>query len=216
MGIVSKVTGRKEPGKIVIISSPSGGGKTSICRKLLSRDRRRAGWQFSISYTTRAKRVGEREGRSYCFVPDAKFDRLVKENFFAEHFKVHLYKYGTPRGPLEKVRRNGGVMLLDVDVQGAKKLHKEFPDAISIFVLPPSRTELLKRLRLRGTETPEQLKVRADNALEEMRTFKKYNFDYVVINKELKQAVTDVLNIVAAHDNRIELFDEELLRKIAG
>ena len=216
MIIASKGMGRKQPGKIVIISSPSGGGKTSICRKLLSKDRRRAGWQFSISYTTRARRSGERNGRSYHFVSDAEFDRLVKQDFFAEHFNVHLYKYGTPRGPLERVRRNGGVMLLDVDVKGAKKLHKEFPDAISIFVLPPTRAELLKRLKLRGTETSEQLKVRIDNALEEMRTFKRYNFDYVVVNKELKQAVTDVLNIVAAHDHRIELIDEELLRKIAG
>ncbi|MBD3257012.1 guanylate kinase [candidate division GN15 bacterium] len=204
------------PGKILIISSPSGGGKTSICRKLLSRSRREAGWQFSISYTTRKPRVGERNGRSYYFVSDDKFDQLVKQDFFAEHFKVHLYKYGTPRKPLEAVRQRGGVMVLDVDVQGARRLRKEYPHAISIFVLPPSRQELVRRLKQRGTESPEQLKIRIDNALHEMQTFRRYGFDYVVVNQELKEAVKDVLHIVEAHPHRVELLDPELLQRITG
>ena len=209
---------RKTPGKgtILIISSPSGGGKTSICRKLLNPSRRARGWQFSISYTTRGKRYGERDGRSYHFVSDAEFDRLIKQDFFAEHFKVHLYKYGTPRGPLEEVRRKGGVMVLDVDVQGARKLRKEYPDAISVFVLPPSQDELRRRLKRRGTETPEQVRLRLGNALKEMRTFQSFGFEYVVVNEELSDAVADVLEIVAAHDKRIENFDPELLRRITG
>jgi len=205
-----------KPGKIVIISSPSGGGKTSICRKLLSPARRRKGWTFSISYTTRSRRYGERDGREYCFVEDRKFDSLVRQGFFAEHFKVHLYKYGTPRGPLERVRRNGGVMILDVDVQGARRLHREYPDAISIFVLPPSITALRHRLKQRGTETREHLAVRLKNAIKEMRSFRAFGFDYVVINKELNLAVRQVLDIISADQHRVEKVDPEQIRRITG
>ncbi len=205
-----------KPGKIVIISSPSGGGKTSICRKLLSPGRRKKGWTFSISYTTRDIRAGERNGRQYHFVDDKEFDELVRQDFFAEHFKVHLYKYGTPRGPLEKVRRQGGVMILDVDVKGARKLHKEYPDAVSIFVLPPSVNALKRRLKQRGTETKEQLAVRLRNAIQEMRSFKASGFGYVVMNKDLKVAVRQVLDIIAADHLRVEKVDPEQIRRITG
>lgn len=200
----------------MIISSPSGGGKTSICRKLLSRKRRAEGWSFSISYTTRARRTGERDGREYHFVTPEKFDKLVKQRFFAEHCDVHQYKYGTPHGPLDKVRKSGGVMLLDVDVAGAGKLRKEFPDAISIFVLPPSVTALKERLRARGTETSKQLTVRFRNAKREMRSFRKFGFDYVVVNRELDKAVKNVLSIIAAHSCRLENISKEQIRKITG
>ena len=164
---------RKKTGKIVIISSPSGGGKTSICRKLLTPARKRLGWHFSLSYTTRDRRGGERDGREYKFVTDAQFESLAKKNYFAEDCRVHLYRYGTPRKPVEDAVKRGGVMLFDVDVQGAVKLRKLFRDAITIFILPPSRTALQQRLRRRGTETKEQLKVRFDNARKEMKLFKK-------------------------------------------
>ena len=205
-----------KPGKIVIISSPSGGGKTSICRKLLSRTRKRQGWTFSISYTTRPPRRGERNGREYCFVSSEEFDRNVKRDFFAEHFRVHLYKYGTPREPIESVRRRGGVMLFDVDVQGARRLKREYPDAISVFILPPSQAVLRRRLRRRGTETRDQLGIRLHNALREMRSFVNHQFDYVVINKQLDLAVKQVLSIIAAHHCRIDRCDKEQIRKITG
>jgi len=205
-----------KPGKIIIISSPSGGGKTSICRKLLSPGRRRQGWTFSISYTTRDRRRGERNGREYHFVEDKKFDALVRRDFFAEHFKVHLYKYGTPRGPMEQVLRRGGVMILDVDAKGARKLHREFPEAISIFILPPSVKALRQRLKQRGTETREQLAIRLKNAIREMRSFKAFGFDYVVINKELKVAARQVLDIIAADGLRVDKVDPEQIRRITG
>ena len=207
---------RSEPGRIVIISSPSGGGKTSICRRLLSRSRRLQGWTFSISCTTRAPRRGERNGREYHYVGPGEFARRVKSGYFAEHFKVHLYEYGTPRKPIENVRRRGGVMLLDVDVQGARRLKQVYPDAISIFVLPPSQAGLRRRLKRRGTETTEQLKLRLSNALREMRTFGQYGFDYVVVNKVLSKAVKEVLSIVEAHPTRIDQVDPEQVRKITG
>ncbi len=206
-------------GKIVIISSPSGGGKTSICRKLLSRRRKQEGWRFSVSYTTRNPRVGERSGREYHFVGSEEFDRLAARGEFAEHFQVHLYKYGTPRGALEQVLRSGGVMLLDVDVKGAAKIRREFPEAISIFILPPSIEALRQRLTLRGTETREQLNVRFENAVEEMqRGVKqtKYGFEYVVVNEDLGKAVQQVLDIIGAHDCRIENLDQEQLKRITG
>jgi guanylate kinase len=203
-----------KPGRIVIISSPSGGGKTSICRRLLTSARKHQGWTFSVSYTTRAKRTGERHGREYYFVGEAQFDRLAKKNFFAEHFRVHLYNYGTPRKPLEDVRRRGGTMVLDVDVNGAFRLLKEYPDAVTIFVLPPSILALRQRLRRRGTETKEQLHVRFKNAIGEMKLYRR--FEYVVINEQLDDAVRDVLSIVRSHRCRVDHLPAEQIRRIVG
>ncbi len=206
--------GLEKPGKIVIISSPSGGGKTSICRKLLSPMRKKRGWQFSISYTTRCKRIGERNGREYHFASDTEFRSLVRRGFFAEHFKVHLYHYGTPRKPLQQVLSRGGVMILDVDVQGAIRLKKEYPEAITIFILPPSTAALRRRLRKRGTETKEQLRVRFENAKNEMKLFRK--FEYAVVNEDLSTAVKQVLSIIEAHPCRVDNFAQEQIRKITG
>jgi len=199
----------KKTGNIVIISSPSGGGKTSICQKLLNDNKN---WEFSVSYTTRLQRPGEIDGREYYFVDEKKFDALKSNNFFAEHFKVHLYNYGTPRGPLENVLNSGGVILLDVDVQGAKHLKKEFDEALTIFILPPSVEELHKRLTARGTETEEQLKVRRENATTEMKLW--HNFDYVVVNNELEEAVEQVYSIVKAHKCRVDKINMELINSI--
>lgn len=204
----------KKPGSIVIISSPSGGGKTSICRRLLSAARRRQGWTFSVSYTTRRMRVGERNGREYYFVSDDRFTQLVRTGFFAEHFDVHTNKYGTPREPMERVRRNGGVMILDVDVQGAAKLRKEYPDAITIFVQPPSVPELRRRLRYRGTETKEQLAIRFENARREMKLY--HRFEYVVVNQTLDTAVQEVLAIIKSHCCRTDKIDKEQMHIITG
>lgn len=213
---MTKSRRRSGPGKIVIISSPSGGGKTTICRKLLSPGRKRQGWRFSISYTTRDRRAGERNGREYYFVSDQEFEKKIRQDFFAEHFQVHLYKYGTPRGPLEEVRKKGGVMILDVDVQGARKLQKEYRHAITIFVLPPSITALRKRLRQRGTETKEQLKVRFETAKQEMASFRDYGFEYVVINDDVAEATREVLAIIHAHHCRVENVPEEQIKRIVS
>lgn len=202
------------PGKIVIISSPSGGGKTTICRALLRPERLESGWRFSVSYTTRPPRTGELNGREYYFVTDREFDALTARGFFAEHFQVHKFKYGTPRGPLDEIRQDGGVMVLDVDVNGAKALKQEFPDAITIFILPPSIEALRERLNSRGTETSEQLEVRFDNAIREMNSFRDFGFDYVVVNRDLSIAVEEVESVIIAHHCRIEHFPPEQLKEI--
>lgn len=199
-------------GKIVIISSPSGGGKTSICRKLLSPTRKKADWQFSLSDTTRQMRKGEKDGREYNFITEKQFKKKAAANYYAEHFKVHLYSYGTSRKSLEHVLKTGGVMLLDVDVQGAKKLKSEYPEAITIFILPPSVKELRKRLIQRGTETKKQLAVRFDNAREEMKLFNK--FDYAVVNNDLTTAVQEVLAIIKSHHCRTDKMSAEQIKKI--
>ena len=114
------------------------------------------------------------------------------------------------------VRRRGGVMLFDVDVKGARRLKQEYPDAISIFILPPSQIELRRRLKRRGTETKEQLNLRLNNALQEMRTFPRFGFDYVVVNENLNEAVQKVLSIVKSHPSRLDQIDVEQLKKLTG
>ena len=200
-------------GKVVIISSPSGGGKSSICNELIRRNRDR-GWRFSISYTTRARRGDEVEGREYYFVSQEEFDRLADQDFFAEHCKVHLYQYGTPRGPLETVLNEGGVMLLDIDVQGAEKIKAAYPQAITIFILPPSVAALRRRLSARGTETEEQLQVRYENATREMKLWK--NFEYAVINDDLQVAVSEVESAIIAHHCRTDRRAAEQIENIIG
>jgi guanylate kinase len=172
-------------GNIVIISSPSGGGKTTITNRLLAANR---AWTFSISYTTRTIREGETNGIEYYFVSVDEFKRLKKKRFFAETACVHGHYYGTPRQPLEQTIKSGGVILLDIDVQGAATIRREYPEALSLFILPPSKTELKRRLKQRGTETKAQLALRLTNAIKEMEQY--HHFDYVIVNKDINEAVT--------------------------
>ena len=195
----------------MIISSPSGGGKSSICRNLLARNTQ---WGFSISYTTRGPRSDEQDGREYYFVSADEFERLAAADFFAEHCKVHLYQYGTPRKPLEEVLDRGGVVLLDIDVQGAEKIKVAYPQAITIFILPPSVADLRERLSTRGTETPEQLQVRFENAAREMKLWNR--FEYVITNEELDRAVNEVESAIVSHHCRTDLIDPEQIKNIIG
>jgi guanylate kinase len=204
---------------MIIISSPSGGGKSSICSWLLSRERKRMGWKFSVSYTTRPKRKGEREGREYHFVTPQVFTAQAASGVFAEHFHVHLFDYGTPVRPIQELHKTGGVMLFDVDVQGAQRLRTKYPDAVTIFILPPSTAALRRRLRRRGTETNEQLHLRFENARKEMQAVMRdrtYPFEYVVINDKLDEAVADVLAIVRASRLRYSRVTPEQTMKILG
>ncbi len=177
-----KVTGK---GKVVIISSPSGGGKTTICRELRTRNR---SWKFSISCTTRPMREGEKDGREYYFISRKEFMERRREGYFAESARVHRHNYGTPKKPLEQAIAAGDVILLDVDVKGAASIKKHYPQALSLFILPPSEAELKRRLKRRGTETREQVRLRLQNAIAEMKKFNR--FDYVIINKDINEAVS--------------------------
>jgi len=203
---------RKIKGKIIIISSPSGGGKTSICKRLLNRNK---DWQFSISVTTRKKRRGEKNGREYWFVDHADFLKKRECGEFAEWCKVHSFLYGTPKKPMESVLYKGGVTLLDVDVKGAMKLKKIYKEAATtIFILPPGRTELKQRLKKRGTEDDKHFKIRQSRALSEMKLFGQ--FEYTVINKDLKTAVSEVEMIIKSLHCRKNNLDLEQINRIVG
>ncbi len=200
-------------GKIVILSSPSGGGKTSLMLGLMKRHKRDR-WEFSVSVTTRPKRPNERDGREYYFRTREEFTALRKQGRFAESCRVHGHLYGTPREPIERVHKSGGVILLDVDVKGAFKIKRAFPQAVSIFILPPSKVELRKRLKARGTETREQLAMRLDRSIAEMKLYKR--FDYTVINDDLKEATDLVDCIIQSFQARKKSLDFKSIERIIG
>ncbi len=178
-------------GKVIVISAPSGTGKTTICKELLKNIKN---LKYSISTTTRPKRAGEKDGFDYFFVSEKEFKSLIKENYFVEWQKVHNYYYGTSKEFLEKTLNSGFHCLLDIDVKGGCNLMKQYPDGIFIFLAPPSLNELEKRLKQRGTENEKDLKVRLKNAEKEMK-YKKY-YDYVVINNKLDETVNKIVEII--------------------
>lgn len=177
----------------VILSSPSGGGKTSIARELLSI---RADVGYSVSCTTRAPRPGEAEGVDYRFTSRPDFRAAVDRGEFAEAAEVHGELYGTLRSELDRVMGSGRHVIMDIDVQGARQLVRAFPESVLIFVLPPSTEVLLDRLRARGTEGPDAVARRLENAVEELRAVAMY--DYVVMNDDLRLAVDRVAAIIDA------------------
>jgi guanylate kinase len=177
----------------VILSSPSGGGKTSIAQQLLER---RNDIGYSVSCTTRSARPGEAEGRDYYFLAPEDFLARLNRGEFAESADVHGNLYGTLRSEVSRVLAEGKHVIMDIDVQGARQILKTFPEAVTIFVLPPSGEILLARLRGRKTETPQQLVARLHSALRELRAVEEY--EYVVVNDDLDTAVTRVGSILDA------------------
>jgi guanylate kinase len=191
----------KRKGVIFILSAPSGAGKTTLVKKLL---RRFPEIKLSVSCTTRVRRPGEVPGRDYHFVTEKKFVALRSRAGFAEWARVHGYLYGTPRSPLERTIAQGRDILLDIDVQGARKIKRQYPGAVSIFVLPPSRRELEQRLARRGTDRKETIRRRLENARREIREIMRY--DYVVENRELRRAFEEAEAIVTAERLRVSRF----------
>ena len=177
----------------IILSAPSGGGKTTIAKELL---RRRTDLGYSVSCTTRNPRVGEVEGRDYYFLSLAEFERRRDAGEFAESAEVHGNMYGTLRSEIERVLSSGRHVVMDIDVQGAQQFTRVFPQSVTIFVLPPSAEVLLERLRRRRTESKEQLAKRLQSALQELQAVELY--EYVVTNDDLGKAVHRVSSIVDA------------------
>ena len=180
-------------GIIFILSAPSGTGKTTLIKGL------RAVYpdiRLSVSFTTRARRAGEIHGRDYYFVRSTKFAAMKAKGDFAEWAKVHDFFYATPRRPLDQCVRDGQDILLDIDVQGARKIKRKYPRAVSIFLLPPSWRELQRRLARRGTDRKETIRRRLVNARGEIRKIIKY--DYYVVNREVKTSVQVLKSIVEA------------------
>lgn len=177
----------------VILSAPSGGGKTTIARMLLDR---RSDLGYSVSCTTRAPRQGELAGRDYYFMGRAEFLAARETGAFAESAEVHGNLYGTLRREVERVLGEGQHVVMDIDVQGAVQFVRAFPQSVTIFILPPSAEVLLDRLRARKTESPAQLAARLQSALQELQQVGEY--EYVVVNDDLDRAVSSVEAIVDA------------------
>jgi guanylate kinase len=175
------------------MSAPSGGGKTTITKRLLAN---RADLGYSVSCTTRSPRPGEVDGRDYYFLTKDEFIRRRLTGEFAESADVHGNLYGTLRSEIVRVFETGRHVIMDIDVQGARQFREAFPQSVTVFVLPPSAEVLLDRLRNRKTESPQQLAARLDSALQELRAVEEY--EYVVVNDNLEQAVQRVASIIDA------------------
>ncbi|MCK4426053.1 MAG: guanylate kinase [Deltaproteobacteria bacterium] len=183
-----------EQGNLFIISAPSGAGKTTLCRRLLEQI---SGISFSISYTTRNHREGEFDGIDYHFVTQERFEEMVSADSFLEWARVYDNFYGTSKSEVLSRLEMGEDVLLDIDVQGARQVRRLFPEAILIFLLPPSWSVLKARLRDRGSEDSSRLKLRMANAKSELEAMHEY--DFVVINDDLSKATEDLKSIVIAH-----------------
>jgi len=177
----------------IILSSPSGGGKTTIAHQLLER---RADVGYSVSCTTRAPRPSEQEGRDYYFLTRDEFVARRAKGDFAESAEVHGNLYGTLKSEITRILGTDRHVILDIDVQGARQIQVAFPKAVTIFVLPPSGEVLLERLQRRKTESPQQLVARLNSALQELRAVEEY--EYVVVNDDLDRAVQRVNAIIDA------------------
>ena len=181
-------------GLMLILSSPSGAGKTSICKKILEKEKNLV---MSISYTTRPKRKSEEEGKDYIFVKKKKFDELQSKNFFVESALVFDHFYGTPKNFIEKNIKRGRDILFDIDWQGAQKLvDYSKNDVVSIFILPPSNKILLERLKKRNEDSDKIVEKRMSKAKSEISHWIEY--DYVIINKDIKKSAEEVLTILNA------------------
>ncbi len=183
---------------LFVVSAPSGAGKTSLLKKLISE---LDDVQTSISHTTRSKRAAEVDGVDYHFVDLATFQRLVNEDAFYEHAEVFGNHYGTSKSSIADQREKGIDVILEIDWQGARQIKKQLPDSLSIFILPPSKQELESRLKGRGQDDDAIIKGRMDAAISEMSHYNEY--DYVVINDDFEQAVSEIKAIIVAERQKL-------------
>ena len=184
-------------GRLYVISGPSGTGKGTICKEIL----KDIGNEFSVSMTTREPREGELHGREYFFVSHEEFTENISKNNFLEYATVFDNYYGTPKDIVLKKLDKGRNVILDIDVQGGLQVREAMPEAVLIFLLPPSLAELRRRLENRGTETPEKIEKRLSKAVDEIKFIGEY--DYMVINNDLETAVDNVRSIMKAEASRI-------------
>lgn len=194
----------KKKGDLIVISGPSGCGKDSICNKVI---KKRKNIQISVSMTTREKRQDEKEGKDYYFVTKEEFEKSIENDDLLEYAIVHEKDYyGTPKSNLFKILEDGIDVILIIDIQGALQIKEKYPEAIFIFILPPSMRELKKRLIKRGSETKESMFRRFKSMYKEINEIVKYN--YVVVNDELDEAVNKVIAILDSQKCRVDRIEE--------
>jgi guanylate kinase len=179
-------------GRLFVIAAPSGAGKTSLVRALMERE---PGLRFSISYTTRPQRPTEQHGRDYFFVGRDEFERMVAGGEFLEHARVFDNCYGTARRQVEQALAAGQDLILEIDWQGAAQVRAALPECVSVFILPPSRPELERRLRGRGTDAEDVIQRRLRDAASDMAHWRE--FDHVVVNDRFDQALAELQDVVA-------------------
>jgi guanylate kinase len=192
-------------GKLFVIAAPSGAGKTSLVRALIERV---PSLKFSISYTTRKQRPNEQHGRDYFFVDHAEFERMAAAGEFLEHAPVYDNYYGTSRPQVESLLADGENVLLEIDWQGAQQIRRTLPECQSIFILPPSREALERRLRGRNTDSEEVIARRLRDSIADMSHWNE--FDYVVVNDDFAHAAADLETIVAGRGEALRRDRSEL------
>lgn len=186
-------------GFLLVISGPSGSGKGTVSKALLERNNDII---FSVSATTRKKRIGEEEGLNYFFIEEDDFKEKIENNKFLEYANVHNNLYGTPREFVINEIEKGEIVLLEIDVQGAMQVKKNYKNVVFVFLLPPTMDELKNRIIKRGTETEEDIERRFKNAFEELNFVGEY--DYFVVNDKVEEAIIDVENIIRAEKLRVK------------
>jgi guanylate kinase len=187
-----------ERGRLYVVSAPSGAGKTSLVKALMEREPR---IRFSVSYTTRKPRPNEIPGRDYHFVSMERFDEMVAHDEFLEHARVFDNCYGTGLRSVQESLENGEQLLLEIDWQGARQVRRRLPEARSIFILPPSRAALERRLKDRSTDSEAVIERRLRDAADDIGHWTE--FDYVVINDRFEQALDDLLDIARDRGGRL-------------
>ncbi len=198
-------------GRLFIISAPSGAGKTTLAKALVNSVPNTA---LSVSHTTRSRRAGELDGVDYHFVDREKFQNMLREGKFLEYAMVFSNYYGTSHATVEQQLLQGNNVLLDIDWQGAREVRQKVPAVCSIFVLPPSRNELEKRLRDRGQDSETVIADRMREASEEMRHYDEY--EYLVVNDDFDQAVADLRAIITGNEQRRRPVSADLTNLLRG
>ena len=188
---------------IIVISAPSGTGKTTIVRELIKKNENLVA---SVSYTTRKKRANEIDGKDYNFVSSELFSSMVEEKSFLEHAKVFDCFYGTPKQEVEDNLNKGLNVILEIDWQGAMQIKKERPDCLMLFIIPPSKEELMLRLRKRGTDSNNEIRLRFDEALNDLNQYE--NFDNVFINEDVRSTVQEITAFIKDPSKASSLNDE--------
>src|ERR1700729_2061864 len=198
-------------GRLYVVAAPSGAGKTSLVKALMEREPR---IQFSVSYTTRRPRANEIPGRDYHFVSHERFQEMLANHEFLEHAQVFDNCYGTGVRTVEEALSNGEQLLLEIDWQGARQVRARIPQAVSIFILPPSRAALEQRLKGRSTDSDAVIQRRLRDAAEDLGHWRE--FDYVVINDRFEQAIEDLQAIVENRGGRLQSARPEVGQLAAG